>query len=188
MRTHVALLRGVNVGGHGKLAMPELREIAVSLGFRNVATYIQSGNLVFASSETSARRLAARLEEAVAERTTASPGVVVLARAELAQVVAGNPYPGEADPKHVHVTFHSEVIGPDGAAAGLAAADRARELGSRDELAVVGSCLYLHTPDGLGRSVLAAQLARPQVGRAMGQLGTARNWSTVLALLALLDE
>jgi uncharacterized protein (DUF1697 family) len=169
-RTHVALLRGVNVGGHNRVPMAELREIAAALGHTAVATYVNSGNLVFATGRTDTAGLAVDLEQAIEARLGLRIDVVVLSRAELAAVVAGNPFGDPDDPKHLHAVV---CQGP------LPAQEHA--LG-HDRAVVVGNVLYLHTPDGLGRSVLAARLSRG------AQAGTARNWSTVTMLLALLDE
>jgi len=109
--------------------------------------------------------------------------VVVLTCAELARAVADNPYPDEPDPKRVHAIF---LTGPAGAAA-RERLDQARaKLGDkigRDEAEIVGRVLYLHTPDGFGRSELAKVLSRPG-GAAEG---TARNWATVTKLLAMCE-
>jgi uncharacterized protein (DUF1697 family) len=188
VRTHVALLRGINVGGHNKVAMTDLREIVTSLGHADVATYIQSGNVVFSSPETDADAagIADALEREIASRLGVRPVVVVLSRAELAGVIADNPYPDEANPKSLHAVFRREELSADGVAAVAAAQERAGGKGSRDEAMVVGRTLFLHTPDGLGRSELAAQLARPSV--AAMAAGTARNWATVTRLMSLLDD
>ncbi|WP_162599925.1 DUF1697 domain-containing protein [Nocardioides solisilvae] len=183
-RSHVALLRGVNVGSHHRIAMADLRDVAASLGWEDVATYIQSGNLVFHATG-SVTALADSLGEAIAERLDVRCGVVVLTRRQLARVVADNPFPDETDPKRLHVVFHQGSPGPDAAATLAAAVARAREKGSRDDGTVVGHYLYLHTPDGLGRSRLAAELARRPAADAPE--GTMRNWATVTRLLALLD-
>lgn len=183
--THVALLRGINVGGRNRVAMADLREVVTSLGHADVATYIQSGNVVFTSPEADARVLAAALERAIAQRLSVRPRVVLLSRDELAQAVADNPYPDETNPKCLHAVFTSEEMGPDEVAAVADAAQRARDKGSRDEAQVVGRTLFLRTPDGIGRSELAAQLARPGGALATDASGTARNWATVGRLLAL---
>ena len=184
MRTHVALLRGINVGGHNKVAMADLRELVTSLGHTDVATYIQSGNVVFTSPETDTVRLAEVLEGEIAERLGVPCSVVVVSREQLARVIADNPYPQETNPKCLHAVFRRSEMSPDEIAAIAAAQRRANGKGSRDEAAVAGSTLYLHTPDGLGRSELAAQLARVNTA---GGGGTARNWATVTKLMALLD-
>jgi uncharacterized protein (DUF1697 family) len=177
--THVALLRGINVGPHNRVAMPALRALVAGLGHTDVATYIASGNVVFTAAADDAD-LATDLEEAVAAECGVSCRVVVLTCAELARVVADNPYPAEPDPKRVHAIF---LTGP-GAAARSHLTQLRRKLGDkvgRDEATVVGRTLYLHTPDGFGRSELAKVLSRPG-GPAEG---TARNWATVTKLHAL---
>lgn len=187
MPTHVALLRGINVGGRNRVAMADLREVVAGLGHTEVATYIQSGNVVFTSQETDATALATALERAIAETLGVAPRVVVLSRSELSQVMADNPYPEETNPKCLHAVFRSQDMGPEEVAAVAAAEHRARERGSRDEARVVGRTLFLRTPEGLGRSELAAQLARRGGALAAEAAGTARNWATVCRLLALCD-
>jgi uncharacterized protein (DUF1697 family) len=185
--THVALLRGINVGGRNRVAMADLREVVTSLGHTDVATYIQSGNVIFTSKEADTKALAAALERAIAEALSVALRVVVLSRDELSQVIADNPYPDETNPKCLHAAFMSEVMGPDEVAAVAAAVQRARKKGSRDEAQVVGRTLFLRTPDGLGRSELAAQLARAGGALAAEAATTMRNWATVGKLLALCD-
>lgn len=187
MPTHVALLRGINVGGHNRVAMADLREVVTSLGHTDVATYIQSGNVVFTSKEADTKALATGLELSFAESLGVRPRVVVLSRDELAQVVADNPYPDETNPKCVHAVFANEELVPGVTADVAAAYQRVKEKGSRDEAQVVGRTLFLHTPDGIGRSELAAQLTRPDGPLATHGGGTARNWATVTKLLALCD-
>jgi len=180
--THVALLRGINLGPHKRVAMPALRTLVESLGHTEVATYIASGNVVFTATGTTAK-LADELEKAIADELGVTCRVVVLTTDELVKAAAGNPYPDEPDPKRVHAIF---LTGPAGAAA-RKRLDQAREkLGEkvgRDEAEVVGRVLYLHTPDGFGRSELAKVLSRPG-GAAEG---TARNWATVTKLLAMCE-
>jgi uncharacterized protein (DUF1697 family) len=179
----VALLRGINVGGRNKLAMAGLRQLAADLGYADVSTYIQSGNLLFAADEADAAALAAALERTIAERLGVRPAVVVISAAELAQVISDNPYRQAKEPRLVHAVFRNDDLSPPGLAALAAAVAAAQASGSRDEAVVVGRTLYLHTPDGFGRSELAARLASSaaQAG------GTARNWATVTKLMALLS-
>jgi len=172
----VALLRGVNVGGRTKLAMADLRAVAQDLGYDDVRTYIQSGNLVFSTTERSAGAVAKELAAALAKATSVQPEVVARTRAQMAKVVDGNPYleRGE-DPAHLHVVFMtaagSKVKLPDlGAFA-------------PEEAAAVGAQRYLFLPGGMGTSKLAAAL-----GRQKGAVGTARSWRTVTKLLDLADE
>jgi uncharacterized protein (DUF1697 family) len=180
--THVALLRGINVGGRNKVAMGDLRAVVASLGHTDVATYIQSGNVLFTTRGTDDRAIAAALEEAIAGTLGVRAAVVVVSRGELARVVAGNPYADEADPKRVHAIFYGDEAGAERVAAVAAAEQRAAEQGGRDAATVAGRVVYLHTPDGLGRSKLAEFLSRTGTpGLRPG--GTARNWATVTQLL-----
>ena len=185
MPTHVALLRGINLAGRNRVAMAALREVVEGLGHTDVATYIQSGNVVFTSAETDPGTVAAALEQAIGDQLGVRPKVVVLTCRELAQVVAGNPFADEDNPKLVHAVFWNGPLGPEELDAVAAAQQRSRELGSRDQARVVGTTLYLHTPDGFGRSELAAQLTKLAGGRTAG---TARNWATVRKLLAMCGE
>jgi uncharacterized protein (DUF1697 family) len=185
--THVALLRGVNVGGNNILPMADLRVIIASLGHTDVATYIQSGNAVFTARDRGAQSLAlaADLESAIAAATQLRPRVVTLSCDELAQVVRENPYPDEVDPKLVHAVFLSASPAPDVVESVVAAERRAAAKGSRDRARFVGRTLYLHTPDGLGRSEVALLLARGGGPMSTAAGGTARNWATVSKLLAM---
>ncbi|HJY56162.1 MAG TPA: DUF1697 domain-containing protein, partial [Streptosporangiaceae bacterium] len=99
MATHIALLRGINVGGKNKVPMAELRDVVTSLGHTRVTTYIQSGNVLFTTSEDDTAKLAAALEAAIAEAFGVRSPVVVLSREDLARVLDTNPHPEEPNPK-----------------------------------------------------------------------------------------
>ena len=109
--------------------------------------------------------------------------VVTLSCEELARVVADNPYPDEPDPKRVHAIFLTGTAGQAAQKRLAEVQDRLGEKVGRDEARIVGRTLYLHTPDGFGRSELAKVLSRPG-GPAEG---TARNWATVTKLLAMCE-
>lgn len=181
MRTHVALLRGINVGGNNKVPMKELRGLVSSLGYGEVETYIQSGNVVL-SSDQDPESIRVAMEDAMARDLGVACPVVVVGRAELAEVVEALPFPREDDPRRIHAVFRAEPYGPRDLEAIEDAVAKARAKGSRDEVSVAGRTMYLWTPDGFGRSELAAQLSR----RAMSG-GTARNWATVRKLVELLE-
>jgi uncharacterized protein (DUF1697 family) len=101
MASHVALLRGINVGGRNKVPMADLREVVAALGHTGVTTYIQSGNVLFSTADTDTAKLAAALESAIEDRFGLWSSVVVLSRDELAEVLAANPYSGEPNPRLV---------------------------------------------------------------------------------------
>jgi uncharacterized protein (DUF1697 family) len=184
MATHIALLRGINVGGRNKVAMADLRQVVAGLGHTSVATYIQSGNVLFTSGETDTERLGQDLEKAIADKLGVRPSVIVLSREDLAHVARDNPYPDEPNPKMVHAVFFRGPVPAGTAEAIEAGLRRAAERGSgRDSAQIVGTTLFVHTPGGFGRSELALHL----LGRSASPsaAGTARNWSTVTKLLAL---
>ena len=197
MASHVALLRGINVGGRNKVPMADLREVVTSLGHTGVSTYIQSGNVLFSTAEDDTAKLAAALESAISDRFGIWSSVVVLSRDELARVLAANPYPDEPNPRMVHVVFLNgspprDLLDRISAAEGAAAAK-----GSRDTVQLAGpaagqpQALFLHTPDGFGTSELAQNvlkiLAPPKKSRP-GLAATARNWATATKLLSLSEE
>ena len=184
MPRYLALLRGINVGGRNKVAMADLRDLAAALGLADATTYIQSGNLLFSCAEADTGKLADLLEAEIASRLGVRPAVVVLSQGELKQVIADNPFPDEANPKCLHAVFRRDELGQDGIALISAAVQQAGDTGSRDDAAVVGRTLYVHTPDGFGRSELAAKLSSSKVQAA----GTARNWATVTKLMGMLDD
>jgi len=192
MASHVALLRGINVGGRNKVPMADLREAVTSLGHTGVSTYIQSGNVLFSTADTDNAKLAAALESAIEDRFGIWSSVVVLSRDELAQVLAANPYPDEPNPKMVHVVFLNaeppgDLLGRISAAESAVAAK-----GSRDTVQAAGQVLFLHTPDGFGTSELAQTVFKiitpPAKGKKHGLAATARNWATATKLLSLCDQ
>lgn len=176
-RPVVLLLRGVNVGGHGRLPMSGLRETLGALGLPDARTHLQSGNAVVSATPAQAGALAARLEGAISERFGVATTVIVRDGAALAEVVAANPFPAEAaaDPASVHVAFLAGAPAADD----VARLDPERSPG--DRFAVHGTEVYLHYPSGSGRSKLTAAYLEQMLGVA----ATARNWRTVSALLEM---
>ena len=197
MASHVALLRGINVGGRNKVPMADLREVVASLGHTGVSTYIQSGNVLFSTAEEDTAKLAAALESAIEERFGIWSSVVVLSRNELAQVLAANPYPDEPNPKMVHVVFLNAELPAPLRDRISAAESAAAAKGSRDTVRLAGpaagqpQAMFLHTPDGFGPSELAQNvfkiIAPPKKSRP-GLAATARNWATATKLLSLCEE
>ena len=173
--TYVALLRGINLGSHNKVPMPALRALAEDLGYGNVTTYIQSGNMILTSSDTAANTASA-IERAIAKEFGIDVAVFVRSRQQLQKVVDGNPFvqQGKA-PSALHIVFLSAKPKADKVKA-LAAKDLGRE-----EVAVEGTEAYLHLPDGYGRAKLGNSFIEKQLGVA----GTTRNWRTTAKLLEL---
>jgi uncharacterized protein (DUF1697 family) len=158
--------------------MPELRSALEAIGLEDVVTYIQSGNVVFRSRSGGAQKLAAAIEAQVAEVFGIEVVVLLRTPAELAKVAAGNPFlRGGADPARLHAVF----LG--GRPAAKAAAQLDPERSPPDEFMVEGREVYLHLPNGFGRSKLTVAYFE----RALGVAATARNWRTVKKLLALAE-
>jgi uncharacterized protein (DUF1697 family) len=170
--TVVALLRGVNVGGR-KVPMAELRDVVESLGYGDVRTYIQSGNVLFESARKPAP---GTLESAIEKRFGLQVDVMLRTPTELRKVLERDPFP-TADRSSVHVGFMAR--------APKAADVRAIDASSfaPEEFAVVGSELYLHLPNGLGRSKFP-----DFVLRRLKIPTTLRNWRTVTKLAELAGD
>jgi uncharacterized protein (DUF1697 family) len=140
-------------------------------GFEDVATYIQSGNIVL-RSEKPATRLRTEMEKVIEDRFGFAVPVIMRSRKQLDSVIAANPFAEPADPRLLHVVFLEKP------ASATAVKKLAASATGSDEVKAVGKELYLNTPDGFGRSPLAAALAKDP----SGVTGTARNWRTVLKL------
>jgi uncharacterized protein (DUF1697 family) len=179
--THIALLRGINVGGNNKVPMAELRAALTASGYADVSTYIQSGNVLFSSTEPDTAVLEAAIAEVIARTFGINIDVVVVTRDQLAAVLGANPYPDEPNPKYVHVVFLAAE--PD-----QARLDAARQVaaakGSRDTVTAGVRVLYLHTPDGYGTS----ELGKALVKHTSSAKGTARNLTTTAKLLTLCGQ
>jgi uncharacterized protein (DUF1697 family) len=176
--TYAALLRGINVGGNKKLPMAELRTVLEALGHGGVRTYLQSGQAVFSSPHGDEESLTGELRQAIEERFGFTVDVIVRDHAYLRAIADDCPFPAaELEPKQLHVTYFSEPVGPER----FAGIDRAAHL--PEDFRLGDRALYLYAPDGLGRSKLAEQLAKPRITK--GLIATSRNWNTVLKLVEL---
>jgi uncharacterized protein (DUF1697 family) len=175
--TYVALLRSVNVAGHGRLAMAELRESFVTLGYTDVATYIQTGNVLFAANSKSESALVTAIERQLELDFGSSPAVLLRTTTEFTRIATASPYPAKgADPSRHHVTFLAAP--PD--TTHLAAFDAPPS--GRDELVIDGREIYVHTPDGYANTKLTGALLE----RRLGVVSTTRNWNTVTKLCQLM--
>lgn len=175
---HVALFRGINVGGKNMLPMRDLASIFGEAGATNVRTYIQSGNVVFSAQRSALKELADTVSARVEERFGHRPPIVLRTDAEMRAVLADNPFLAEgADPKALHVAF-LDVAPTD---ARIASLDPDRSPG--DAFQVRGREIYLHLPNGAGRS----KLTNAYFDSKLRVISTARNWRTVQELVALCE-
>ena len=175
MNTYIALFRGINVGGKHMVSMKDLKLLLEKHGCVDARTYIQSGNAVFRSSVADPERLATRLTDAVSRSHGFAPRVLVLTADELQRAVTANPFPDATEnPGSLHLFFlFDQPVKPD---LKVIEAFRAKS----ERFALKNRVFYLHTPEGLGTSKLAA--------RGLGLLGveaTARNWRTVTTLIEM---
>jgi uncharacterized protein (DUF1697 family) len=177
MPTYIALVRGINVGGHNMVAMQELRKLCERLGLENVRTLLQSGNVVFESASRDAAALEAKLEQETAKKLGVKPAYFIRTADEWASLVKRNPFRAEAerDPGHLLAVVMKHAPGA-AAVKALRAAIVGREL-----VETRGREGYFFYPDGVGRSKLTPNLIEKHLGGG----GTARNWNTVLKLLAV---
>ena len=175
MTTFVALLRGINVGGKHGLPMQDLREILQAQGCKDIKTYIQSGNAVF-QARKKRDELAADIKAAIDEQFGFAPIVHLLTREEFESVLESNPFPEAIEtPRFLHVSFL--LTSPD-----KPDLDTLEDLKSPTErFELVGNAFYLHAPDGIARSKLAAK-----VDKCLGVQTTSRNWRTVSKTAALI--
>jgi uncharacterized protein (DUF1697 family) len=175
MTAWIALLRGINLGGHHRVPMPELRALATDLGYGDVATYVQSGNLVFTAEEDRAPdALTAELEAALESRYGFAVPVVLRSGAEMERIAARHPFEDREDePAKLHVFFLAGDPDPGKVAAWHP------ERYAPDEAVVHGREVYVHFPNGMGRSKFTFDFGTP---------ATARNWRSVLAVRDLMRE
>ncbi|MFV2073990.1 MAG: DUF1697 domain-containing protein [Thermoanaerobaculales bacterium] len=178
MNTYIALFRGINVGGRNTLPMKELVARLENLGCEDVRTYIQSGNAVFRHAERRASRLSERIRTTIRECHGFAPDVLILTADRLERAVRFNPFPdAESEPSKLHLFFLAAIPdNPD-----LNSLERLRAESER--FVLKGDVAYLHAPDGIGRSRLAARLEK-----ALGVAGTGRNWRSVCRILEMATQ
>ena len=174
MPTYAAILRAINVSGRNKITMPALRDVFVALGYEDVVTYIQSGNVVFRTRSPRAG-LGTAIEASIAREFGQSVTAVMRSAKELAHVVATNPFLRRRgiDRSHLHVTFLANTPA-------RAAVSALSVPSGSDELIVAGKDVYVYTPGGYGRTKLNNAFVERRLG-----VATTRNWNTVTKLCEL---
>jgi uncharacterized protein (DUF1697 family) len=173
MGTYVSMLRGINVGGK-KAGMEKLKHVYESMGFKNVRSYIQSGNVLFDSPSVDASQLRKDLEKGVEKAFGFQVSVIIRTDAEIKKVIANNPLV-KNDPTKLHVTFLLDRPDSFPIEEIEAAKDR------REDFALKGKEVYLYCPNGYGRT----KLSNTFFERKLKTVATTRNWNTVNAFLAM---
>jgi uncharacterized protein (DUF1697 family) len=166
------MLRGINVSGHKKLKMGELKKLYESLGFSDVQTYIQSGNVIFKSSGKDVSKLASSINEKIKEIFGLDVGVIIRTKDELEQLIANNPF-AKKDESKLYVTFLSAIP------TNVPTDEISKVKNKAEEFFVTDQAVYLFCPYGYGRSKLSNTLFEKKLKVS----ATTRNWETVKALL-----
>jgi uncharacterized protein (DUF1697 family) len=180
MPIYISLLRGINVGGHKRIKMDQLRKSFEALGFEQVQTYIQSGNVVFKAGNHSTLKLSKRIEDRILSDFGFSVSVISRGSDEMAGTIERNPFLKERgiDHERLHVMFLSEAPQP-------AALKKLADLtAAPDQLRASGREIYFYLPDGASQSVLM----KSPVDRILAVVTTTRNWRTVNSLHQMCQE
>jgi uncharacterized protein (DUF1697 family) len=174
MNTYISMLRGINVGGHTQVSMAALKDVYSTLGFKNIRTYLQSGNVLFECSALQTASLADAIEAGLKTALGMNIAVVLRTPGDYQRLIESNPFlhGRQADPASLHVTFLKQ------APSDLQAGQRLAPPGSVDEYILLGQDVFLFCPNGYGKT----RLSNAFFERKLGTPATTRNWKTVLAL------
>ena len=171
MTAYISMLRGINVAGHNQIKMPALRELFEALGFEQVQTYIQSGNVVFNAGRSSTLQISKNIAERIAKEFGIRAPVVTRTSAEMGSMIKSNPFlkTKAIDPAKLHVTFLTDAPEP-------AALRKLGEVAAgADEFRSCGREIYLYCPNGYGNT----KLSNNTLEKILGSPATTRNWNTV---------
>ncbi len=174
MTRFVSLFRGINVGGQHSVRMDELKALYESLGFKDVATYIQSGNVVFTGDGADVAQLTRRIENSFVQKCGFSTKVIVRTAAELQDIVAHNPFQDQPQKESKWVVVLFLATQPDR----IALEDLQKSYDGPEEFYLIGQELFIYYPNGIGRS----RLTVPLIDKKLKTTGTGRNWNTILQL------
>jgi uncharacterized protein (DUF1697 family) len=180
MRAVISLLRGVNVGGHHKIKMEELRDLYESLGLRRAQTYVQSGNVVFRTDARDFTRLSKQIADGIEQRCAFRPGVILRTAADLRAIIAANPFASRRDLDHRRLLVQFLASEPP-----ADARERILRIESEpEELRMEGRELYIYYPNGMARPKVAWTV----IERMLQTPCTGRNWNTVWKLLEIAES
>jgi uncharacterized protein (DUF1697 family) len=175
MTVYISILRGINVSGHKKVPMAELKVLYEELNFKNIRSYIQSGNVVFESKESENRVLAKKIEKKIAEKFKFDVPVIIRSEKEFNKAVVQNPFLKEKniDPEKLHITFLEEMPQQE-------LSDKISMLDFKnDRFIILGTEIYLYCPDGYGNTKLTNTFFENK----LKVTATTRNWRTANMLL-----
>ena len=174
MPTFISLFRGINVGGHHRIKMNELKNLYETLGLKDVRTYIQSGNVVFTSDDADTTRVQQQLEESVVQTFGFHVEIIARTADELQDIIAKNPFQGQQNKEAQWIVVMFLATMPDN----TAQENLLKTYGGPEEIFFSGKEVFLYYTDGIGRSKLSNNFLEKK----LKIVGTARNWNTVLQL------
>ncbi len=176
MKTYIALLRGINVGGHKKVPMAELRELLTKSGLENVRTYIQSGNVIFQSSEENKRKLESIIHQSILNHFGFEVPILVRAKGEIQTILNNCPFPEEKKIQSYFIIIN-EAPGK------VLAAETSQQIFPNEEFIITNNCVYIFYSLGAGK----AKLGINWFEKKLKVKATARNYRTMVKLLSLSD-
>lgn len=180
MTTFISLFRGINVGGNQKIRMDELKALHVSLGLKNVVTYIQTGNVLFTSDDTAdLAQLTKHIEDGFAQKFGFRVNVMVRTKDQLQEIIAHNPFQNQPTKESKWIVVLFLATHPEH----TALEDLQKVYAGPEELHLTGQELYIYYPNGIGRSKLTNTLLEKKLKTS----GTGRNWNTILQLQKLMQ-
>jgi uncharacterized protein (DUF1697 family) len=177
MELYICFLRGINVSGQKSIKMEALREMFESLKFKNVCSYIQSGNILFESPETNIEKLQAKISKEIGTTFGFDVPVCILTAKEIQAIIKKNPF-GDKDPTKLHVTVLSKAPAKDEETA------LAEINAGKDELKILGKNVYLFCPEGYGNT----KLNNAVIEKKLKCSATTRNWKTLNEMMRLSTE
>jgi uncharacterized protein (DUF1697 family) len=180
MTTYIALLRGINVSGKNIIKMVELKQLFKNEGFNNVTTYIQSGNILFDSNETSITKLEQTITDLIKKQFGHSIKILVLTKDYLNKVFISNPFLKieTINPKALYVILLKNNYFAEGIK------DLEPYLTNNEEFKIIDNCAYIHYPNSAGNSKLTINIFEKK----LKTIGTSRNWRTITKLVELSNQ
>jgi len=180
MTTYIALLRGINVSGHHKIKMVELKQLFINLDFENVITYIQSGNVIFESSEKNNSKIEEQIVEQVKKEFGHTIKVLVITKENLLTIFTSNPFLKDEtiDTKALYIILLKENYFIEGIKL------IKPYITNNEELKIIGNCAYIHYPGGAGNSKLTINI----IEKKLQTVATSRNWRTITKLVELSNQ
>lgn len=177
MKTYISLLRGINIGGHKKIKMDSLRENFSSLGYSNIKTYIQSGNILFSSKEEDKTKLEKEISSMIMDKYGFDVPVLVLNSDDLNEVITNNPFANSINHKKefIHITFLSNEVKE------INYKEIESKKESEDEYKIINKTVYLYLPKGYGNTKIHNNFFE----KLLKTQATTRNWKTCLELLEM---